>query len=63
MGKVLVTGSDGFISDHLVNCLQRGYDVRAFCFYNSFGSRGWRKNGYFNCKEIDFYEIYGIPME
>ena len=40
--KVLVTGADGFIGSHLTEALvQRGYSVRAFCFYNSFGSRGW----------------------
>ncbi|MDN5849925.1 MAG: NAD-dependent 4,6-dehydratase LegB [Nitrococcus sp.] len=42
MGKVLVTGADGFIGSHLVEQLIReGYDVRAFVFYNSFDSRGW----------------------
>ncbi len=41
-GKVLVTGADGFIGSHLVEALvARGYDVRAFVFYNSFDSWGW----------------------
>jgi NAD dependent epimerase/dehydratase len=40
--KVLVTGADGFIGSHLVEALvDRGYDVRAFVLYNSFGSWGW----------------------
>ena len=40
--KVLVTGADGFIGSHLTEALVRNnYDVRAFCYYNSFGSRGW----------------------
>ena len=40
--KVLVTGADGFIGSHLVEALiTRGYDVRAFCIYNSFNSLGW----------------------
>lgn len=42
MTRVLVTGGDGFIGSHLVETLVRvGHDVRAFTFYNSFGSRGW----------------------
>lgn len=42
MKLVLVTGADGFIGSHLVEILVRkGYKVRAFCLYNSFGSRGW----------------------
>jgi len=42
MPKVLVTGADGFIGSHLVEALvRRGDDVRAFTFYNSFGSLGW----------------------
>lgn len=42
MTRVLVTGADGFIGSHLVETLVRaGHDVRAFTFYNSFGSRGW----------------------
>lgn len=40
--KVLVTGADGFIGSHLVECLvQSGFEVRALCQYNSFGSWGW----------------------
>jgi UDP-glucose 4-epimerase len=40
--RVLVTGADGFIGSHLTEALVReGAQVRAFCFYNSNGSRGW----------------------
>jgi NAD dependent epimerase/dehydratase len=40
--KVLVTGADGFIGSHLVEALMdRGCDVRAFVYYNSFNSWGW----------------------
>ena len=40
--KILVTGADGFIGSHLVERLiADGHDVRAFVFYNSFGSWGW----------------------
>ncbi|MCM3079661.1 NAD-dependent 4,6-dehydratase LegB [Brevibacillus invocatus] len=40
--KILVTGADGFIGSHLVEELvYRGYDVRAFVYYNSFNSWGW----------------------
>ncbi len=39
---VLVTGADGFIGSHLTEALVRaGARVRAFCVYNSQGSRGW----------------------
>ena len=42
MKKILVTGADGFIGSHLVEELvRRGYDVKAFVFYNSFNSWGW----------------------
>lgn len=42
MKKVLVTGADGFIGSHLVeSLLEKGYEVRAFVYYNSFGNWGW----------------------
>lgn len=40
--KILVTGADGFIGSHLTEALvRRGFDVRAFVYYNSFNSWGW----------------------
>lgn len=42
MRKVLVTGADGFIGSHLTELLvEKGYGVKAFVFYNSFGTWGW----------------------
>ena len=42
MKKVLVTGADGFIGSHLTECLlEKGYDVKAFSYYNSFNTWGW----------------------
>ena len=40
--KVLVTGADGLIGSHLTEELvKKGYDVKAFVLYNSFGTWGW----------------------
>lgn len=40
--KVLVTGSDGFIGSHLTEELvKKGYQVKAFVYYNSFNTWGW----------------------
>ena len=40
--KILITGADGFIGSHLTQVLlDRGCDVRAFVYYNSFNSWGW----------------------
>lgn len=40
--KVLVTGADGFIGSHLTEYLvDKGYNVKAFVYYNSFNSWGW----------------------
>lgn len=45
MKKVLVTGSDGFIGSHLTEALvKKGYEVKAFVYYNSFNSWGWLDN-------------------
>ncbi len=42
MKKVLVTGADGFIGSHLTEELvKKGYEVKAFAFYNSFNTWGW----------------------
>ena len=42
MGKILLTGADGFIGSHLTEELvKQGYEVKAFVFYNSFNTWGW----------------------
>lgn len=42
MKKIFVTGGDGFIGSHLVECLiEQGHEVTALAQYNSFGSFGW----------------------
>ncbi len=38
----MVTGADGFIGSHLVEALVgKGFNVKAFVYYNSFNSWGW----------------------
>jgi len=50
--KILVTGADGFIGSHLAEALvRRGYNVRAFVFYNSFNSWGWLDHSDTSIKE------------
>ena len=40
--KILITGADGFIGSHLTEQLVvRGFDVKAFVYYNSQNSWGW----------------------
>lgn len=42
MMRVLITGADGFIGSHLVEaCLDAGYQVKAFVWYNAVNSWGW----------------------
>ena len=42
MAKVIVTGADGFIGSHLTEELvKKGYEVKAFAYYNSFNTWGW----------------------
>ncbi len=39
---VMVTGADGFIGSHLTEELVKKHiQLKAFCYYNSFGSYGW----------------------
>lgn len=55
--KILITGADGFIGSHLTERLvERGYDVKAFVFYNSFNSWGWLEH----CKKeiLGEFEVY-----
>lgn len=55
--KILVTGADGFIGSHLVEHLvEQGYQVKAFCYYNSFNSWGWIDS--FDKKLLDKIEIF-----
>jgi NAD dependent epimerase/dehydratase len=65
--KILVTGADGFIGSHLVEALvRRGYPVKAFVFYNSFGSLGWLDScgpdvkGEFEVFAGDIRDPYGV---
>jgi NAD dependent epimerase/dehydratase len=67
MKKLLITGADGFIGSHLTEAAVRaGYDVRAFVFYNSFGSWGWLEDcsaevrGKFEVFAGDIRDPYGV---
>jgi dTDP-glucose 4,6-dehydratase len=57
LGKILVTGADGFIGSHVVEALvARGEDVRAFVYYNSFNSWGWLDQAPDKlCKKLDVF--------
>lgn len=42
LGKIFVSGADGFIGSHLVETLiNEGLEVTALCLYNSFNWYGW----------------------
>ena len=67
MSRVLVTGSDGFIGSHLTETLIReGHQVRAFVYYNSFGSLGWLEHSPLDIKKSldifsgDIRDPYGV---
>ncbi|MDT8412950.1 MAG: NAD-dependent 4,6-dehydratase LegB, partial [Vicingaceae bacterium] len=55
--KILVTGADGFIGSHLLETLiDKGYNVKAFVYYNSFNSWGWLDT--FPKEKLDKIEIF-----
>lgn len=55
--NILVTGADGFIGSHLTEELvKKGFNVRAFVYYNSFNSNGWLDSLPVEVKnKIDFF--------
>lgn len=54
MGKILITGSAGFIGSHLTELLVKdGFPVRAFVRYNSKNNRGWLEDS----KYLDDIEV------
>ena len=67
IGKVLVTGADGFIGSNLTEALVRqGFKVRAFVYYNSFNSWGWLDHcgedvkGHFEVFAGDIRDPHGV---
>lgn len=57
MKKVLVTGADGFIGSHLTeHLMEKGYEVKAFTYYNSFNTWGWLDT--FPKEKLDELEIF-----
>lgn len=55
--KILVTGADGFIGSHLVETLvDKGHNVKAFVYYNSFNSWGWLDS--FPKEKLEKVEIF-----
>jgi NAD dependent epimerase/dehydratase len=55
--NILVTGADGFIGSHLVETLiDKGYNVKAFVYYNSFNSWGWLDS--FPKEKLERIEIF-----
>ena len=57
MKKILVTGADGFIGSHLTELLmEKGYEVKAFTYYNSFNSWGWLDS--FSKEKLKELEIF-----
>ncbi|MBO5093077.1 MAG: SDR family oxidoreductase [Lachnospiraceae bacterium] len=57
MKRVLVTGADGFIGSHLTeHLMEKGYEVKAFTYYNSFNTWGWLDT--FPKEKLDELEIF-----